>query len=86
MIPTSNDTTLYVISGVCFRLAMSLFLLLYIKSVDGFIGIYRGLAPKLCSNVISGFTFHKVSDALRRNTDDKSEQYAEDEELSEEQR
>nr|CAD7571127.1 unnamed protein product [Timema californicum] len=59
---------------------------LYIKSVDGFTGIYRGLAPKLCSNAISGFTFHKVSDALRRNTDDKSEQYAEDEELSEEQR
>nr|CAD7412061.1 unnamed protein product [Timema cristinae] len=58
---------------------------LYIKSVDGFIGIYRGLAPKLCSNAISGFTFHKVSDALRRNTDDKSEQYVEDEELSEEQ-
>nr|CAD7441327.1 unnamed protein product [Timema bartmani] len=58
---------------------------LYIKSVDGFVGIYRGLAPKLCSNVISGFTFHKVSEALRRNTDDKNERYVEDE-LSEEQR
>ncbi|KAF5276505.1 hypothetical protein FQA39_LY06574 [Lamprigera yunnana] len=32
----------------------------YIKSVDGFIGCYRGLLPKVCGNVASAFASQKV--------------------------
>jgi len=33
----------------------------YIKSVDGFLGCYRGLAPRLCQGIVSGAVFRQIS-------------------------
>ncbi|GFG32428.1 hypothetical protein Cfor_02528 [Coptotermes formosanus] len=32
----------------------------YIRRVDGFVGCYRGLGPKLCANTISSITYQKL--------------------------
>lgn len=32
----------------------------YIKRVDGFVGCYRGLGPKLCASTISSITYQKL--------------------------
>lgn len=37
----------------------------YIKSVDGFVGCYRGLGPKLCASTVSGITYQKVYEGVR---------------------
>lgn len=36
----------------------------HIKKVDGFTGLYRGLMPKLCTNLLSGFTYRVVIERL----------------------
>ncbi|XP_054714268.1 mitochondrial carrier homolog 2-like [Uloborus diversus] len=36
----------------------------HIRKVDGFTGLYRGLIPKLCTNMISGFTYRIVLERL----------------------
>lgn len=36
----------------------------HIKSVDGFFGLYRGLLPKLCANLVSGVTHSTVMQHL----------------------
>ncbi|XP_071442970.1 mitochondrial carrier homolog 2-like [Hetaerina americana] len=35
----------------------------YIKGVDGFSGCYRGLAPKLCSCLVSSLTYQRVRES-----------------------
>jgi carrier protein len=37
-----------------------LFSVAYIRRVDGFVGCYRGLGPKLCANTISSITYQKL--------------------------
>lgn len=53
----------------------------HIKSVDGFIGCYTGLAPKLCGNIMSAVVTQKLYENLDVIDDDDS-----DEELTEDQR
>uniref|UniRef100_A0A6P7H1S6 Mitochondrial carrier homolog 2-like isoform X1 n=1 Tax=Diabrotica virgifera virgifera TaxID=50390 RepID=A0A6P7H1S6_DIAVI len=36
----------------------------YIKSVDGFVGCYNGLAPKVCGNIMSAIATQKLLDYL----------------------
>ncbi|KFM68378.1 Mitochondrial carrier-like protein, partial [Stegodyphus mimosarum] len=36
----------------------------HIKKVDGYLGLYRGLLPKLCTNLLSGFTYRVVLERL----------------------
>ncbi|XP_012257319.2 mitochondrial carrier homolog 2-like isoform X2 [Athalia rosae] len=36
----------------------------YIKTVDGFTGLYRGLVPKLCANAISTVAFQKTAESI----------------------
>lgn len=45
----------------------------HIKSVDGFIGCYRGLTPKLVGSVLSSHFSEKVADKLGMATVDDSE-------------
>ncbi|KAL1518298.1 hypothetical protein ABEB36_001940 [Hypothenemus hampei] len=54
----------------------------HIKSVDGFTGLYRGLGPKICGNLLSAIVAQKCTDFLK--ADDENSEY--DEEDSEEQR
>lgn len=42
----------------------------YIKSVDGFVGCYRGIVPKLCGNVASVIACHKVLETLELGHDE----------------
>ena len=42
----------------------TLFLVSYIKSVDGLVGCYRGLTPKLVGNVLSTYLSERVADKL----------------------
>lgn len=37
----------------------------YVKNVDGFVGWYRGLGPKLCASTVSGITFERVHEVIR---------------------
>lgn len=36
----------------------------HIKKCDGFVGCYRGLAPKLSANIVSGLVFQRVTEAI----------------------
>lgn len=54
----------------------------YIKRVDGFVGCYRGLGPKLCANAISSITYQK----LYVKTVEESTVAAEDDEAAEDKR
>jgi len=36
----------------------------HIKKVDGITGLYRGLMPKLCTNLLSGFTYRVIIERL----------------------
>lgn len=36
----------------------------YIKTVDGFVGCYRGLFPKLCANAVSAIAFQKAAESI----------------------
>jgi len=49
----------------------------YIKSVDGFVGCYRGLGPKLCASAVSGITYQKVYEGIKFE-DDKTTKTDED--------
>lgn len=42
----------------------------HIKSVDGFIGCYNGLAPKLCGNIVSAVVTQKVYESFEINKED----------------
>jgi len=59
-----------------------LFLVAYIKRVDGFVGCYRGLGPKLCASTISSITYQK----LYVKTVEESTAAAEDDEAAEDRR
>ncbi|KDR14212.1 mitochondrial carrier homolog 2-like [Zootermopsis nevadensis] len=39
--------------------------LAYVKNVDGFVGWYRGLGPKLCASTVYGITFERVHEVIR---------------------
>lgn len=54
----------------------------YIKRVDGFVGCYRGLGPKLCASTISSITYQK----LYVKTAEEGIDAAEDDETAEERR
>jgi hypothetical protein len=41
-----------------------LFSVAYIKSVDGFVGCYRGLSPKACACAIYNITYQKVNEQI----------------------
>jgi hypothetical protein len=55
----------------------------YIKSVDGFVGWYRGLGPKLCASAVSGITYDKVYEGIKFGDDRTTEI---DEDMTEEER
>jgi hypothetical protein len=55
----------------------------YVKSVDGFVGWYRGLGPKLCASTVSGITYEKVYEAIKFEDDRTTET---DEDTTEEER
>jgi len=59
-----------------------LFSVAYIKRVDGFVGCYRGLGPKLCASTISSITYQK----LYVKTAEEGTDAAEDDETAEERR
>jgi len=42
----------------------------YIKQEDGFLGCYRGLAPRLCYNFVSSMTYQKTLAKLNENEED----------------
>ncbi|XP_060519582.1 mitochondrial carrier homolog 2-like [Cylas formicarius] len=48
----------------------------HIKSVDGFVGLYTGLAPKLCGNLLSTIAAHKCAEFL--NLGDEEEELEEE--------
>ncbi|GLV33770.1 Mitochondrial carrier homolog 1 [Carabus blaptoides fortunei] len=50
----------------------------YIKSVDGVVGCYRGIVPKLCGNVVSVLACHKVLETLELTTDVNEDESGED--------
>jgi carrier protein len=50
-----------------------LFSVAYIKSVDGFVGCYRGLGPKLCAYTISSITHQKVHEQIKFENDSVAE-------------
>lgn len=58
-----------------------IFLVKHIKSVDGFMGCYVGLAPKLCGNIMSAVVTQKLYENLDVIDDEDS-----DEELTEDQK
>lgn len=45
----------------------------YIKSVDGFMGCYRGFAPKVCGNLVSAFASQKVIEHMESDKEDDEE-------------
>lgn len=45
----------------------------YIKSVDGFVGCYRGLGPKLCAYTINNITYQKVHEQITFENDSVAE-------------
>lgn len=45
----------------------------YIKSVDGFIGCYRGLVPKVCGNLVSAIASQKIIEKLELETQEQSD-------------
>lgn len=54
-----------------------LFSVAYIMRVDGFLGCYRGLVPKLCASTISSITYQKfyvkpVEEGTVRAEDDEA--------------
>jgi len=59
-----------------------LFSVAYIKRVDGFVGCYRGLGPKLCASTISCITYQK----LYVKTAEEVTAAAEDDEAAEDRR
>lgn len=63
-------------------LIIILFLVSYIKSVDGFVGCYRGLSPKILGNIVSTHFSEKIADKLGvPRVDDDEEK---DDEINEE--
>lgn len=56
----------------------------HIRDVDGFRGLYRGLTPKLCTNLVNGFTYTMVYEKLNTLYPETREE--EEEEITEEQR
>uniref|UniRef100_T1JBI7 ABC-type glutathione-S-conjugate transporter n=1 Tax=Strigamia maritima TaxID=126957 RepID=T1JBI7_STRMM len=36
----------------------------HIKKTDGFFGLYRGVTPRLCGSIVSGYVFSKVTESL----------------------
>jgi len=36
----------------------------YIRKQDGFLGLYRGLGPKICSTIIKGMVFQRANEAF----------------------
>jgi len=36
----------------------------YIRQQDGFLGLYRGLGPKICSTIIKGMAFQRANEAF----------------------
>jgi len=54
----------------------------YIRRVDGFVGCYRGLVPKLCASTISSITYQK----LYVTTAEEGTDAAEDDETAEDRR
>ncbi|GLH11767.1 Mitochondrial carrier-like protein 2 [Gryllus bimaculatus] len=58
----------------------------YIRSVDGFVGCYRGLGPKLCANAVSAIVFAEVTDSLRPEGESDDETKDEEELPMEERR
>ena len=57
-----------------------LFSVAYIKRVDGFVGCYRGLGPKLCASTISTITYQKLYEkaAEEGNVADEGDEAAAD--------
>lgn len=45
----------------------------HIKSVDGFVGCYNGLAPKVCGNLLSAIATQKLLDYLEPPKDDEED-------------
>lgn len=82
-LPPYRCKTLFGKSALC--LPNGFLIVKHIKSVDGFIGCYRGLIPKFCVNLISGLTFQWTSNLVyfenkfnkpvprRLNSDDNAE-------------
>jgi hypothetical protein len=60
-----------------------LFSVAYIKSVDGYVGWYRGLGPKLCAYAVSTITYQKVHKQITSENDSVTET---DEETTEQRR
>ncbi|XP_064487907.1 mitochondrial carrier homolog 2-like [Ornithodoros turicata] len=56
----------------------------YIKKVDGFTGLYRGLSARLCANFVSGAVYSEVNRKLPAVTDFEDEE--DDDDITEEQR
>ena len=50
---------------VCVYWLFCCFAVRYIKSIDGFYGCYRGLAPKLCAHTICAVAFDKSVKAVK---------------------
>lgn len=57
----------------------------YIKKIDGFTGLYRGLSVKLCSNFVSGAVYSEIHRKLPAVRDFEDEE-DDDDDLTEEQR
>lgn len=56
----------------------------YIKSVDGFYGLYRGITPKLIGNAFTIVYSDRIADALKvEKVDDEEKEDATDKELYE---
>lgn len=51
----------------------------HIKSVDGFTGCYRGLAPKLCSYTVSTIASQKTAEYLQLDPVQNEDEDDEDE-------
>lgn len=60
----------------------------HIKAVDGFFGLYRGLGPKLCTNLVTGYVYSAVMEQLPQLDDKNLRKDSEEEEpeLTEEER
>lgn len=49
-----------------------IFLVAYIRSVDGTIGCFKGLSAKLCANIVSGASFELVKEGIHFESDIRS--------------